>query len=569
MLRKNMLIAKPFLFAFFLLLSIAAFSQSDRISLGNKQYQLLDRLDIKLQNDSVLSFSAIKPYNRKVYTERVEYIDSLDKADVISDQLSDIDRYNIRSVLMNNAEWTKQFGDSFRVSKPIWNTFFRTPAHLYETYSKDFTLIIDPVLNLQVGKSSEVDKTLYTNTRGITLRGNIGKKLGFYTYITENQERDPLYVERYVNRRIGIPNAGYFKFLQGGGYDYFDARGGIDFAASRFINFRFGYDKLFIGNGYRSLLLSDFSNNFLYLQMDVQLRKFAYKSVYVELIAPFNPIPNRDTIRYKNYMAFHHLSVQLARWLNVGVYENVIYNGRNGIELSYFNPVIFYRSVEMQLGSGNSKATVGIDAKSNLFKTLQLYGNLVIGEFIFKDIRNYGSGSWWNKQALQLGGKYIDVLGVKNLDLQAEVNLVRPFMYAHKDSSTAFTHYNTELAHPLGANFKEYIAVLKYQPLNKLYLTGKLLYYKKGLDSAGVNMGGDIFRSYDTRPRDYGFFIATGTPVTSLLASFSASYELLQNLFIDVSIANRSYNIEGQPKASEFFFSTGVRWNIGKREFEF
>lgn len=561
---------KILLFHFlFVALPAVLVAQSDRISLGNKQYQLLDRLDIKLQNDSVLSFSTVKPYNRKVYTERIALLDSLDQAGALPVELSAVDRRNMQSLLMNNADWTKDQGESFRVSRPIWNTFFRTPAHLYETYSKDFTLIIDPVLNLQVGKSSEVDKALYTNTRGITLRGNIGKKLGFYTYITENQERDPVYVEQYVRKRIGIPNAGYFKFLQGGGYDYFDARGGIDFAASRFINFRFGYDKLFIGNGYRSLLLSDFSNNFLYLQMDVQLRKFAYKSVYAELIAPFNPLPNRDTIRYKNYMAFHHLSVQLARWLNLGVYENVIYNGRNGIELSYFNPVIFYRAVEMQLGSGNSKATVGVDVKSNLFKTLQLYGNLVIGEFILKDIKHYGSGSWWNKQALQLGGKYIDVLGIKNLDLQAEMNLVRPFMYAHKDSNTAFTHYNTELAHPLGANFREYIAVLKYQPLNKLYLMGKLLYYKKGLDSAGVNMGGDIFRSYDSRPRDYGFFIGTGTPAKSLLASFSASYELLQNLFIDASIANRTYNVEGKPKVSELFFSTGLRWNIGRRDFEF
>ena len=60
-------------------LTLSAFSQSDRIGLDNKQYQLLDRLDIKLQNDSVFSFSTIKPYNRKLYTERVEHIDSLYK----------------------------------------------------------------------------------------------------------------------------------------------------------------------------------------------------------------------------------------------------------------------------------------------------------------------------------------------------------------------------------------------------------------------------------------------------------------------------------------------------------
>lgn len=547
----------------------SVFSQSDRISLGNKQYQLLDRLDIKLQNDSIFAFSTIKPYNRKLYTERVEYIDSLDKAGVISDQLSDIDRYNIRSLLMNNAEWTKPFGDSFRVRKPIWNTFFKTPAHLYETYAKDFTLILDPVLNLQVGNSSKVDAPLFVNTRGFSLRGNIGRKLGFYTYITENQERDPLFVQKYVNTHRGVPNAGYYKNFKTDGYDYFDARGGIDFAASKYFNFRFGYDKLFIGNGYRSLLLSDFSNNFLYLQMDVQLRKFSYKTVIAELIAPFNPIPNRDTIRYKNYMALHHLSVQVAKWLNVGVYENVLYNGRNGIELSYFNPIIFYRSIEMQLGSGQSKATVGIDLKSNLFRRLQLYSQLAIGEFVFSDIMHYGRGSWLNKQALQLGAKYIDALGVKNLDVQGEINLIRPYMYTHKDSSTAFVHYNKELAHPLGANFREYILLLKYQPVPRLYFSGKLMYYKKGLDSAGVNMGGDIFRSYESRPRDYGFFIGTGIPAKCMLTSFSASFELLQNLYIDANITNRSYTVESQPKVSEFFFSAGLRWNIGRREFEF
>lgn len=563
------LLKTKLLAALFVLLSVFAFGQSDRIGLGDKQYQLLDRLDIKLRNDSVLSFSTIKPYSRKLYTERVEYIDSLDKAGALPADLSAVDRYNIRSLLMNNAEWTKAGGDSFQTRKPIWNTFFKTPAHLYETYSKDFTLILDPVINLQAGKSSKVDGTLFTNTRGFVLRGNIGKKIGFYTYLTENQERDPLYVQDFVEQRKGVPNQGYYKYFRTDGYDYFDARGGIDFAATKFVNFRFGYDKLFLGNGYRSLMLSDFSNNFLYLQMDVQLKKFSYKSVYAELIAPFNPIPNRDTVRYKNYMAFHHLSMQVAKWLNVGLYENVLYNGRDGFELSYLNPVIFYRVVEMQLGSGGSKATIGIDFKANVLKKMQFYGDLVIGEFILKDVLHYSRGSVYNKQALQLGWKYIDAFGIKNLDIQAEANFVRPFMYSHNDSNTAFVHYNKALAHPLGANFSEYIAVAKYQPIPRLYFTGKLFYNKKGLDSAGVNMGGDIFRSYLSAPRGDGFFTGGGIPAKTLLVSFAASYELLQNLYVDINLSNRSYNVQAQPKINEFIFTAGVRWNIGRREFEF
>ncbi len=545
------------------------FSQSDRIPLGNKQYNLLDRLDIKLQNDSVLSLSFVKPFNRKIVTQRVEWVDSVEKAGELPVKLSGVDRFNMHSLLMNNAEWTTDGGMAFRREKPFLKYFFKTDAHLYESYSKDFSIVVDPVLNFQAGKSSKVDQSLFVNTRGISVRGNIIKKIGFYTYLTENQERDPLFVQQYTSAHDGIPGAGYYKTFKNNGYDYFDARGGIDFSASRFFNFRFGYDKLFLGNGYRSLLLSNFNNNFLYLQMDVHVKKFSYKSVYAELIAPFDSRTNRDTVRYKNYMAFHHLGFQVNRWLNLGVYENVFYNGRNGIELSYLNPVLFYRSIEMQLGSGNSKATIGVDFKANIKRTAQLYGQLVIGEFFMKELLRYNRGSWLNKQALQLGGKYIDVGGVKNLDLQVEANWVRPFMYTHSNSVTAFTHYNKELAHPLGANFKEYIALLKYQPLNRLYLTAKLFYSEQGLDSAGQNMGNNLFVSYYTRPRDYDFFIGTGELAKRTQVSFSASYEFLQNLFADVNISNRFYNIPTRSKRNEFFFSAGVRWNIDRREFEF
>ncbi len=552
-----------------LLVCSTALPQSDRIPLGNKQYDFLDRMDIKLQNDSILSFSTIKPYNRRIYTQRMEWIDSMNKAGALTVPLSKTDRYNMNSLLMNNAEWTKDGGAAFRRERPLLKHFFKTDAHLYESASKDFHIAVDPVLNLQVGSSSKVDSRLFVNTRGVAIRGNIGKKIGFYSYLTENQERDPLFVQQYEDRRNGIPNAGYYKRFRNDGYDYFDARGGIDFAASRFFNFRFGYDKLFIGNGYRSLLLSDFSNNFLYLQMDVQLKKFSYKSVYAELIAPFDSRQNRDVERYKNYMAFHHLGIQVNRWLNLGVYENVYYNGSNGFELSYLNPVIFYRAMEMQLGSGHSKATIGFDFKANIKKTAQLYGQLVVSEFMFKEIMRYNRGSWLNKHALQLGGKYIDVAGISNLDFQAEANWVRPFTYTHSSAVTGYTHYNKELAHPLGANFKEFIGVLKYQPLNRLYLSAKLFYSEQGLDSAGVNMGNNLFESYHTRPRDYGFFIGTGVLGKRTQVSFSAAYELLQNLFIDVNLSNRYYVTSALTKRNELFFSTGIRWNIARRDFEF
>ena len=57
----------------------------------------------------------------------------------------------------------------------------------------------------------------------------------------------------------------------------------------------------------------------------------------------------------------------------------------------------------MQLGSGNSKATVGVDVKANVSCKLQWYGQLLIGEFVLDEILHYNRHSWLNKQAVQVG----------------------------------------------------------------------------------------------------------------------------------------------------------------------
>lgn len=542
------------------------FAQSDNISLNNKYYRLFDRLDVKLQNDSILGFTTVKPFARQPLAVQVEYIDSLYNAGALPVALSSVDRYNIRHFLMDNTEFTKRYTDSFKVVKPLFNTFYQTPAHLFQENSRLFTLRIEPLLNLQWGHTNDGTGSTYQNTRGILLRGNINQTIGFYTQATDNQEKDPAYVRAWVTQHNAVPGAGFYKPFNGNGYDYFDMKGGVTFNVARYIHFQFAYDKLFIGNGYRSLFLSDFSNNYLFARLNTRLWKFDYEMIIAETMQSV-PQVDRD-MKAKNYMAIHHLSMQLARWLNVGFYENVLEDGKNGLQLSYLNPVIFYRATESNLGAAG-KANIGFDLKSNINRQLQLYGQLLINEFHLNELRHYKRGSWENKQALQVGAKYIDALGIPNLNLQAEVNWIRPYTYTNFDSATNLTHYNQPLAHPLGANLREVIALVSYQPVPKLYLTGKLDYYMQGLDSAGYNMGSDIFRNYLSRPRDYGFFIGTGIPVKSVTVNLNASWEIFENMFIDAGISRRLYNITGQPASAAVFYSTGIRVNMARRTFDF
>jgi len=125
------------------------------------------------------------------------------------------------------------------------------------------------------------------------------------------------------------------------------------------------------------------------------------------------------------------------------------------------------------------------------------------------------------------------------------------------------------LAHPLGANLQEEIAIVKYQPLRKLYLQAKLISYKQGLDSGNANYGSDIFLNYNTRTLNYGNFVGTGNTVKSTNISLLASYEIKENLFIDASLQHRTYSMEvgGNPKTTVFSF--GFRWNAARRNFDF
>lgn len=545
----------------------AVFAQSDPIPLNTKQYQLLNRLDIQLGNDSVLGFTTTKPYSRRQITERLDYIDSLDKSGSPKLRLSAVDRANLRSAFLSNVEWTDRNAQLFRTNEPLFEHFYKNQAHLYSVKTDDFFLSVNPVLNFQLGKSSD-GTSVFQNTRGIYVRGNIDKRVGFYSYISDNQERYGSYVRSEIAAHNAVPGTAMYKKFKSDAVDYFDVRGGINFNAGKHIDITFAYDKLFIGNGYRSLFLSDYSAPYLYLKIDTRIWKLKYQNIFAELVAPFKNNPG-DNLLPKKYTVMHHLSIQPTKWLNVGLFENIMfYRPGRGFDISYANPIIFYRAIESNNGSAD-KATVGLDFKSNFKNRFQLYGQLLITEFHINEIRNYSRGAWVNKHGFQLGGKYIDAFGLKNLDLLAEVNVVRPFAYTHRDSATTYTHYNQPFAHPLGAGFREFILQANYQPHPRWYFNAKVITYKQGLDSAGKNFGSNIFLNYKTRPRDYGFYIGTGVPVNALYAALNVSYEIIENLFIDGSISTRQYNVSGLPNQNATTYSIGVRMNIQRREFDF
>ena len=569
-LKGSMKIILPIL----LVLPFVANSQTTYLPQEARENVLLERLEIKAQRDSILNFSKTKPFSRKHTVIGVQHYRNLyNNDDVVMTIFKGVDASNRNMLLVKNSESVE---DSFKYrnqylftsKKTFLKTFYKSPANFYEVNTKDFFLAVNPVIQYYVGKEADNDQHIFLNTRGITLRGRIANKIGFAAYMTDNQERDPLYVQQFVTARSAVPGAGFYKQFKVAGYDYFDARGYITANIAKFIDVQFGYDKNFIGNGFRSLFLSDFSAPVLFLKLNTRVWKFNYQNLFMELNHA-NRL-NADKLIPKKYAAFHHLDMAITKWLNIGLFEGVIFGRTNHFEFGYLNPVIFYRSIEQQNGSFDN-AVAGVDAKANVAKKFQFYGQFLLDEFNLTEIRR-GSGWWGNKYGVQLGAKYIDAFNISNLDLQIETNRVRPFTYSHRDSVANYTHYNQPLAHPLGANFREWIAIARYQPAPKWFLQAKGIFYTQGRDTGNVNFGSNIFlpNIFPYRNMDFGFNIGDPVNGKTALASLLVSYEWKPNLFIELNGVIRKENatiVSPARNTSVIYF--GVRWNMHRRDFDF
>jgi len=546
-------------------LPLPLFAQSVFLPQGSRHNPFLDRMEIKLQSYQALNLSTIKPFSRKTAGELSIYADSLSRLNQLS--LSSADKYNLSMLQMDNPEWFHGDSSAFFSKRPILKSIYRTKANFLEVNEKDFFLALNPVLQFQLSSEKDNNERVFVNTRGLSLRGMIARKIGFYTYFTDNQERMPGFAGNLVNTLRAVPGAGYYKPFKGTAWDYIDGRGGVTFNVAKYIDFRFAYDKNFIGNGYRSLLLSDFSNSALFLQVNTRIWKLNYQNIYMELNPQF--VKTGDNLVDKKYATIHHLSLDVTPWLNVGLFEAVIFGRKNSFELTYLNPIIFLRLAEQQNGSPDN-ALIGFDLKANVAKRAQLYAQLMLDEFVLKEIKA-GNGWWGNKFALQLGGKYLDLFGIPNLDIQGELNLARPFTYSHYDSSANYSHYNQPLAHPLGANFIEGVGIIRYQPLPKLTMSARLIAWTQGVDTGASSSGSNIFKLYTLRTTDYGFGLPSGVKTKGLNLQMLASYELRTNLFLDAALLIRNRKSpSGLVSATESrTITAGLRLNIFRREYDY
>lgn len=553
--------------AVFLLFGFAPLhAQHTYIRTGGLSEHILDRLEIKsgsLANDYF--HSTLKSYRRKAIAN---YIDSFP---VNTTTLSDRDYANMAYLINDNFEWSKQTGSNSK--RPILKQFYQKKAAWYSAQIPDFNLVVNPVLYYQVSSDNgNSSKSALINNRGVEIRGNIGGNIGFYTQVSDEILRPYSWVEPTIlENGYNIPYTNFYKTNPNQGtYSYFATNAYITANINKYMDLQFGHTTNFIGDGYRSLILGNNHPEYLNLRLNTRIWRMNYTNIWGEIRQRAFGRANQS--RY--YFATHHLSLNLSKNFNIGLFETTVYNRDSTgvdprIELNYLNPVVFYKSIENGMNSVD-KSMLGMNFKYNFLKKFSLYGQLILTEFVFNELVSR-SGWVHNKYGTQLGLKYIDVAGVKNLDLQGEFNLARPFLYASYNTYQSFSNFNQNLAHPIGANFFEYIGILRYQPINRLYITGKLILAQYGNDTNGSNWGKDIKKNYDTHSSElYNNFIGQGVATNLLTGELIGSYMVKHNLFLDLRAGFRKItSVLAVYEMNTLYFTLGIRLNINDRQYDF
>lgn len=339
----------------------------------------------------------------------------------------------------------------------------------------------------------------------------------------------------------------------------------------------FGHDRNFIGNGIRSLILSDFSPDYLQLKINTKVWRFNYLNIFAEL----NDYQNTPSgyLPGKKYMAFHHLSMNITKNFNLGLSETVIFarsdsNASRGFDFNYLNPVIFYRSIEQNNNSADN-SMIAADWKWNFLKHFSFYGQFVLDEFLLHHLVKQ-DGYWANKYSIQSGLKYINVFSMKNLDYQFEFNMIRPYTYTHFKTSTAYTNYGQPMAHPLGANLREQLHILRYQVAPRVYTAFRYMYALYGADTGGTHWGQNIFVDYHKRQYvgfphyDIGNTIGQGVKTYIQYFDFTLTYMPWHNLFVELNYISRNQTSKVPSlslKSSMLYLN--LRLNLPKRDMLF
>jgi len=443
-------------------------------------------------------------------------------------------------------------------------------------------LRVTPILSLSGGvETGANNQQVYSGEGGVSLGAGINNKFYVGVQGVLGYLRPKSYQKSVMDSLNVFPGYSYAAKLDKNGYGLNYLSAVVCWRPTKYFQIFGGRGKHFIGEGYRSLFLSDFAQNYQYVRPELNIWRLKYMVLYSQMSHAENP--SSYFPKAFKYSTSHYLSLNVTKWLNIGLFESVVWESEDSVvnrhyDPQYLNPIIFYRPVEYGIGSSDN-SLLGVSITLRPVKNWALYSQIAFDELVvsewnapirarLSDDPTIQTGWWANKQGYQFGVKAIEPFGWKGGTALAELNVVRPFTYGHSNPKQSYTHLNQSLAHPLGANFIEWVQVATWTEGSwKVGLFNT--YARKGYSNSLGFLGEDPLVSNaerDQNNREYGNFILQGTRVDVLNTRVTVGYDLIPNWNMRLE-ANLQYRFERTKTQSQdmIFFGLGLRtalWSV-------
>lgn len=460
--------------------------------------------------------------------------------------------------------------------KWLYRKFFE--EHLLQVQTQNFNIFGDVIFDEDAGVSKRAVPTQtgpnqvsgstkfnYINTRGYFFAGNIGDKFYFQTDFYENQASFPGYVDSFIRKTGVIPYQNSYKNLKAKGFDYSYSTAKLVYIPNKHLLFNLGYGTNFIGDGYRSLLLSDYNTPYPYFRTSINFGRVQYSIMYSQYISDEQSFTYAEGFQRK-WGQTYLLDWQVNKKFNIGIFNSVISSIENASHekdfgFTHFSPVIFLHSSRSPSGLKNNDI-YGLNLKYKIIPGVDAYAQVMLDKT--------GSEDWQKRYGYQIGVRGGNLFGVEGLNGQVEFNTVRPYSYASDTITTAFTHDGESLAHPLGANFKEAVLVADYN-YKRWWIRFEAMAAGYGIDSSvNENYGHDIFKPLSTHSTAENVSTNQGLLTKLLYGDVRLAYILNRktNLRLETGIVVRNEK-NSLSKYSDMNFYLGVRMSFRKLVYDF
>jgi hypothetical protein len=343
---------------------------------------------------------------------------------------------------------------------------------------------------------------------------------------------------------------------------YFDRSGGDLAYRSPFIDFRFANRPTTWGLGQSGkLILSDNVEQYAYLSMAKHWSWGSFVFMHGKLLAEKTGVTDENqAIKPDKWLVVNRFEFSPFSRLCIGLTDIIVYGNRS-VEWAYLVPFNYFRATEHNLGDRDN-ALLAVDAEYTITNGMKLYGTVLIDELKSDELFS----DWYgNKHGFQIGTHIVDPFHIDNVGLRFEYVAIMPWVYTHKYDVNRYINDGLSLGHWAGPNSQVFFASVEKE-WHFRFTTGlSFLTWKKGENFENENIGGDILIGHDellgnqTEAREIRKFLE-GILRRQMQIEFSARYEVLNDLFLDLRITN--YDIKESDKSidnTEFHF--GIKFD--------